>query len=456
MTARVARAALVAALVLSCSAAGVAHACAQEHAGHGAAPHPGHEMFMRSLGSGWHVMGMSQVYPIVTVGFGNNANEAVRTNALYLTQPVLMANLEAPSMRIVLRTTVNFEGVTQEDGELTFGAWGEGFLDRRHPHTLLHEAMLSANFWDVGGGALSLSAGKGFAPYGTDDPMARPVAKFPTNHHLLQILERFLAGAAYRRSGWSIEAAVFGGSEPTGPYDFSNIEDFPSSWSARIARRFGGTGLLAEWELSASYGHVVEVHDDAERTTRLVNGYVRHDRVHHFGHLYALVEASLSEPAGEAGGYWSVLGEAQLGRGRHQPYVRLEVATRPEYVRAGVPGSAGFYRYDHDAGPIGATRWFIAAAGYNYHLTRLPFSARPFLEVQFHNVANERGDVAARELFGTTNFFALTTGARLYFGGGPMRMGSYGVLDAMTELMRAPVAAANPTHHDGIHSRSPK
>jgi hypothetical protein len=438
----------VAAALLACFAA-PRHAQAQEHAAHGAAvQHTGHEMFMRQLGRGWHVMGMAQVYPIATVGFGSGANDAVRTTELYATQPVLMANLEGPGSRIVLRTTLNFEGVTQEDGELTFGAWGEGFLDSRHPHTLLHEAMLSVNLRDVAGGALSLSAGKGFAPFGTDDPMARPVVKFPTNHHLSQILERFLAGAAYRRSGWSIEAAVFGGTEPTGPYDLSNIESFPNSWSARIARRFGGVGLLAEWELSASYGYVVEEHADGERTTRLVNGYVRHDRAHWFGHLYGLVEASLSDPAGEEDGYWSVLGEAQLRRGDHQPYVRLELATRPEYVREGGPGSEGFYRYDHDSHPVAATRWFIATAGYNYQLTRLPVSARPFLELQFNNVVNERGDVAARELFGTTNFFSLTAGVRLYFGGGPMRMGSYGVLDAMTDMMRVPEATPNTMHHD--------
>jgi hypothetical protein len=406
-------------------------------------------MFMRQLGRGWHVMGMAQVYPIVTAGFGSDANAAIRTTELYLTQPVLMANLEGPASRVVLRTTLNFEGLTQDDGELTFGAWGEGFLDKRHPHTLLHEAMLSVNFWDVAGGALSLSAGKGFAPFGTDDPMARPVAKFPTNHHLSQILERFLVGAAYRRSGWSVETAVFGGTEPAGPYDFSNIESFPNSWSARIARRFGGGGLLAEWEVSASYGHVVEEHDDDERTSRLLNGYVRHDRVHRFGHLYGLVEASLSEPAGEEDGYWSVLGEAQLRRGLHQPYLRLELATRPEYARAGAPGAAAFHRYDHAAEPIAATRWFIASAGYNYLLTRLPVSARPFLELQFNNVVHERGDVAARELFGTIDFFSFTGGVRLYFGGGPMRMGSYGVLDSMTDMMRPNATAAAPMqHHD--------
>ena len=45
----------------------------------------------------------------------------------------------------------------------------------------------------------SLSAGKGFAPFGTDDPMSRPIFRYPVNHHLAQITpggmdQPFLAG----------------------------------------------------------------------------------------------------------------------------------------------------------------------------------------------------------------------------------------------------------------------
>ena len=34
------------------------------------------------------------------------------------------------------------EGITQPEGELTFGGWGEGYEDKRHPHTLVHEQLL--------------------------------------------------------------------------------------------------------------------------------------------------------------------------------------------------------------------------------------------------------------------------------------------------------------------------
>ncbi|MBR9989277.1 MAG: hypothetical protein KFH98_05935 [Gemmatimonadetes bacterium] len=414
-----------------------ARADAQEHTGHAARPDTSHSsvtdhMFTRDLGAGWRILGMAQVFPAVSSGFGSGASDDVTQTEAYATQPAAMFNIESPGSRVVLRTTLNFEGVTQPDGELTFGGWGEGFIDRRHPHTLLHEAMLSVNLPDVAGGSMSVSAGRGFAPYGTDDPMSRPVVKYPTNHHLSQILERYTVNAVYLNRGWSVEAGAFDGAEPEGPYDFGNFSGF-NSWSGRVTHRFGGTGVAAPWEVSASFAHVVETHDGEESASRLANAFVRHERSYSFGKLYSLIEASLSDPR-EAGdeGYFSVLGEVQLTRGRHQPYARVEVATRPEYERDGAPGTDGFFRYDHDAHAHAATRWVITSAGYGYEATRLPYSARPFIELQHNNAANARGDVSATELFGTTSFFSVTAGLRLFIGGGPMRMGSYGVLDAMT------------------------
>ena len=49
-----------------------------------------------------------------------------------------------------------------------------------------------------GAARVSLSIGKGFAPFGTDDPMVRPFVRYPVNHHLSQILERGVAIAAGR------------------------------------------------------------------------------------------------------------------------------------------------------------------------------------------------------------------------------------------------------------------
>ena len=410
-----------------------------------------HRMWMQPLGGGWTLMGMAQAFPIVSTSFDADEGSPLDKTEVYLTQPAVMFNVESPGSRVALRTTLNFEGITQQDGELTFGGWGEGFLDKRHPHTLLHELMLSVNFWDVAGGALSISAGKGFAPYGTDDPMARPAVKYPTNHHLSQILERWTVNGVWIHSGWSLEAGVFGGSEPEGPYDLSNIESFGDSWSARVARRFGGGfGPMAATELSASFGRVREVHHDEAVVTKLYNAALRHERMYSFGTLYGLVEGSMNEP-GEDEGYFSVLGETKLSVGPHRPYYRIEYATRPEYPREGAPGSQEFFRYDHDSHAIGATRWLINAVGYGYELTGYPVSARPFVEVQHNRVSAERGGIDPQDLFGARSFWGLSAGFRVFLGGYPMRMGSYGVLDAMTAMHRAPPMTGGAADAHGNH-----
>src|SRR5688572_28895336 len=99
-------------------------------------------------------------------------------------------------------------------GELSTGAFGEGYVDRRHPHTYLHELIVTGS-GSAGPVAFSVSGGRGFAPFGTDDPMMRPFEKYPINHHLAQILERALLMGALRLGPAMVEAATFGGDEPT-------------------------------------------------------------------------------------------------------------------------------------------------------------------------------------------------------------------------------------------------
>ncbi|MEX0929081.1 MAG: hypothetical protein WD266_06275 [Balneolales bacterium] len=402
-----------------------------------------HEMWMQPFDDGWQLMGMGQVFPLLTWSVPFDEDNPLNRNDLYFTQPTTMVNIQSPNARLVLRTSLSFEGLTIPDGEVTLGGWGEEFIDARHPHTLLHEVMLSYNFWDFAGGAFSISAGKGFATYGTDDPMARPVQKFPTNHHLSQILERWQIQGAYLVGGWGFEASLFGGEEPTGPYDFSNIESFGDSWSARLSRRFGeGFGPMAQWETSVSFARVIE--DDL---ISLYNATIRHSSEYPIGNVYGLVEASMSAPE-QRDGYFAVLGEAQLQTSRHQPYYRIEYATRPEYNREGEPGTDDFFRYDHDDPPIGATRWLINSAGYGYTLTGYPLSARPFVEFQHNRIWDERG-VTPELLVDNGSYWTISVGFRLFFGGDMDRMGTYGILDPMV-MMHAP--QANNEHGNGhIH-----
>jgi hypothetical protein len=413
-------------------AGGTGGAAMRGMSGH-ASPDP---MAMVALGGGWTLMGMAQAFPTFTAGAPGESGSPLHRSGFYVTQPAVMANVESPGSRLVLRTTVNFEPLTQPGGELTFGGWGEGFIDKRHPHTLLHELMLSANVWNAGRGSVSVSAGKGFAPFGTDDPMSRPVVKYPTNHHLSQILERWTLNGAYRTSGWTLEAGLFGGQEPQGPYDLGNWRSFGDSWSARVTRGFGAPAMgSAPWELSASYGSVREERHGVHERDRLWNGAVRHQGTHALGGVYALAEASIRKPADGGDGWWAVLGETEVTHGRHQPYYRVEYATRPEYARDATTGS-GFFRYDHDADPVGATRWLVDTFGYRYGVRSGTFAAAPFVEAQHNRVSRERGPVTPDALFGTRSFWSLSAGVRIFLGGGPMRMGSYGVRDDMTGMHR--------------------
>src|SRR5262245_623 len=88
----------------------------------------------------------------------------------YLTQPIASADLRAGWFRAT--GILNLEGLTLRRGELDLGEWGEGYVDRRHPHAYVHELM--AGVESPGGPlAASLYAGRGFVPFGSDDPMVR-------------------------------------------------------------------------------------------------------------------------------------------------------------------------------------------------------------------------------------------------------------------------------------------
>ena len=439
-------------LIVSQSAWRLAAQDADTHDHAAGAPHPeiadstqrgtshGEHQMLGIIYRSWTLSAMAQAFPILTLIDLTNAGSSLHDSEIYLTQPAVMINLSAPSQRLVLRTTLNLEAETQHDGEYTFGAWGEGFIDKRHPHTFLHEAMVSLIVWNAAGGSFSLSAGKGFAAYGTDDPMSRPAVKYPTNHHLSQILERWTANGVYlHRSGFGLEGSVFGGTEPENPSDLGNFDSFGDSWSMRASQRLGlGFGPFSPWEVSVSYARVEEPHHEEPAVTYLMNAAVRHQARYGFGDAYALVEASRREPQGAPQGYYAILGETKLGLGlgaRHRPYTRVEYSTRPEYERAGPLGTDGYYRYDHDAHSTGATRWLVSVVGYAYGATRFPLAVQPFAEIQHNRVWKERGEAEPEDLFGGRSFWSATVGFRVFLGGS-MRMGSYGVLDPMAAAMR--------------------
>lgn len=166
----------------------------------------------------------------------------------YLTEPWVMAMYKAPGNVFTFNGMLNFEGLTIERGELSPGIWGEGYIDRRHPHTYLHEAVVSAQTpREVLGGTASLTFGKGFASFGTDDPMVRPFIKYPVNHHLAQILERVVLIGAIRRGPLTAEYSRFNGDEPQSPSDAPNLERFGDSWAVRATLHLNAAEIHRAW-----------------------------------------------------------------------------------------------------------------------------------------------------------------------------------------------------------------
>src|SRR5688572_1138209 len=199
----------------------------------------------------------------------------------YVTQPILMGQLSALRSRLVAGMTLNFEGITLDRGELNAGMYGEGYVDRRHPHTLLHEIAATGMF---GGGLsrFSVTVGKGFVPFGTDDPMSRPFVKYPVNHHLAQLLERVLVSAALRSGPLGLEVAAFNGDEPQSPYDSPSLDRIGDSWSVRF------TGQAKGFEAQASIADVTspELPQGGGLDHRKLSGSVRYES----GSRYLLAE----------------------------------------------------------------------------------------------------------------------------------------------------------------------
>jgi hypothetical protein len=374
-----------------------------------------------------HLMVRAQAIPVATLTAPYLGGRS-RTEA-HLTQPVVMAHASALGGRAELAVAVNLERFTLADGEPNPGIWGEGFIDRRHPHTVLHEAV--ATFSPVGGPRapveLSLSAGRGFVPFGTDDPMARPFVKFPANHHLAQVLERLMVQAAVRGGPLTVEGAVFDGSEPSGTADLGNPGRFGDSWALRatLAPRPGweaavgyadinspeeprGLGL-DHHKLAASLRYEAQ-RGPADRTYALVE-WARTDELNGSIHFYRLA---------------SVLAEGAVRRRGTEVALRLERTDRPEEERI-TPFRTPFPH--GDVALLGITQWSIATLAVSHGLGSLgPVRMRPFAEGAWLSPRALRTPsvFVPRDFYGSDRIWTLALGARLELGGAHPRMGRYG------------------------------
>ena len=341
-----------------------------------------------------------------------------------------MAQAGAFSNRLRLVGTFNLEGLTIPDGELTPGAWGEGFVDRRHPHTYFHELMVSAH--DLLGQAdgatlVSLALGKGFAPFGTDDPMARPVLRYPVNHHLAQILERVVVIAGVRAGPAALEASLFNGDEPERPGQWPKLSRFGDSWSARV------TVLpVPRLELQGSHARV--------RSPEHRPGAGTHQSKWSLsgrwadGPRYGLVEWARTSEAEGLFVFDSFLAEGAWTTGRHRLHYRFERTERPEEERT--LDRFRSVRPHLENSIQGTTRWTIHTAGYGFNLGHAaqPLGAIPFVELSHGRIADsDSGLFDARLFYGKTSFWSVSLGVRLNFGMEMHRMGRYGVAQDTAE-----------------------
>ena len=400
----------IAALLLA-----AAPAAAQDHAHH-------------ADSSAFRVSVRAQAIPLVT-HTAPSVNGESRTEA-QVTQPVVMAHATAWGGRASVAATVNLEALTIADGEPNPGIWGEGFVDRRHPHTVLHEAVVTFSPW---GGPharreLSVSAGRGFVPFGTDDPMARPFVKFPANHHLAQVLERTMVQAAVRGGPLALEGSVFAGNEPFGTGDLGDFGRFGDSWAVR-----GTVFPRAGWEGAVGYARINSPeeprgvgldHHKLAASLRFEADRGPAERT------YALVEwARTDELNGTLRSFrlGSVLAEGALRRRGTEVALRLERTERPEEERTLDPFRTTFPH--PDVSLLGITRWSIATLHLSHGLgSGRGVRMRPFVEGAYlgaHQLLTPSAFVPA-EFYGTNRLWTLAAGARIELGGGHGRMGRYG------------------------------
>jgi hypothetical protein len=361
-----------------------------------------------------------------------------------LVQPAVMLHAGALEDRLRLLTTLNLEGLTMENGELAPGDWGEGFMDRRHPHTYLHEAVLSFTH-PLGRsarlGSVSVAAGKGFAPFGTDDPMSRPIFRYPVNHHLAQILERAVVILGLQVGPALLEGGLFNGDEPERPGQWPRVGRFADSWSSRLTL-FPAENL----ELQGSHA---QVHSPEHRPGFGLDqskwnisgrwaGSLRHSPV------YALVEWSRTSEADGFFEFHSFLTEGAWRLGQSRLHYRFERTERPEEER-----TLNLFRSPRpilDNAILGKSRWTIYTLGYGLFIRTGKWIATfPFVETSYGRVAEVSGGLFDPELFyGKTSFWSLSIGARLNFGVPLHRMGRYGVAQNTANWM----GKGHHGHHD--------
>ena len=347
-------------------------------------------------------------------------NGESRTEA-YLTQPTLLADAALFNDRLVANAAISLEPLTIERGELGAGNYGEGYIDRRHPHTYLHELAVTSSA-RARGIAASLTLGRGFVPFGTDDPMMRPFVKFPVNHHLAQVLERLIAIAAVRAGPVAVEGGTFNGNEPVDAQDVGSIDRFGDSWAARVTI-FPARGLEVQASIAEVISPELPVGGGSDQRKRSVSA--RYEQ----RSLYLLAETARTTELDQGTELYSVssmLLETALQHRGWRPALRLERSERAEEGRAFDPFRTPWPHADTHL--LGITTWTIAAARIERGIQLRRIGVAPFVELSYAHVQADTTDLFDPEQFyGSNELLTFNLGARMTLGVHRGRMGRYGV-----------------------------
>jgi hypothetical protein len=294
----------------------------------------------------------------------------------------------------------------------------------------------------LGGGPrrvrVSLSLGKGFAPFGTDDPMSRPIIRYPVNHHLAQILERAVVIAGVRAGPVILEGGVFNGDEPEKPGDWPRLSRLGDSWSGRLTLL-----PISKLELQGSYARV---HSPEHRLGSGTDQQKWSVAARWDGELYGAPLYGLAEwvRTSEADGFLILhgfLAEGAWSPGRSRLHYRFERAERPEEERTLDPFRS--VRPHSENSIHGVTRWTIHTLGYGLRLSvpSVRLSGTPFIEVSYGHMSKVgAGIFDLRSFYGRSSFWSLGLGIRLNIGSPMHRMGRYGVAQKSE--------SGQPQHHE--------
>jgi hypothetical protein len=394
----------------------------------------------------WHLM--VQAIPVLT--YAASTVDGADLTEGYLTQAAAMARGDLLGGHLRLEATLNAEGLTMKRGELSTGAFGEGYVDRRHPHTYLHEVVASG-LGAVGPLSYSLSAGRGFAAFGTDDPMVRPFEKYPINHHLAQILERGMLTGAVRVGPAILDASLFGGEEPTSPSSWPRRSRLGDSWSVR-----GTVVPLRGLEVQASYARVASPEHASgvglDQWKRSVSArFVSRGGAHYVMSEWARTIERDAVRAVDVFGYESALIEGATMVGRLGLAARLEQTARPEEERDADPFRTP--RPASDLAILGITRWRTATLALSFpSAIPGPIAGYPFVEVARMGATSRdpRSLFRPESFYGGPSPWMLTVGARLRYGPAHARMGRYGAALVPGPAIRAAAASGrdSKTVHD--------